>query len=231
MKVVAILQGASLLRMSQDDVMPTSGVPLPQVVNLLNATYKFAATPGIPAGVQLQLLPILQFQNGELTKGSERFSVVQLTIMNNGIVAVSNTTSGSDAIIEDIISLLDTSLGFRIAASQNRLTHYSNLVVEFDRGVEECIAAIGRMEDIINDTTQQTSPGPFKIKRLTFGREAYNAPEVMLTATIDAAEKADFLIERRVGSSFSENRYYSGAPFSTTDHVRVLETMERAFVA
>jgi hypothetical protein len=225
MKVIATLQGVSVLLFSADDAMPVGGVLLNDMVSVVSNAYKFTAVPTFPPGVPFQLMPILQFQNGELSVDGAKFVISQITITNNAIVVISQTTEASDAVLENVISLLDSSLGFRIGSSETRLTHISNIVVKFDRGLEEYLTLIGQIEQIISSAAP-SSPGPFKIKRLTFGREAFNMPDPTIIASPEAAERADFVIERRVGHAFSENRYFCGAPLSTPQHIRVLETIE-----
>jgi len=50
---------------------------------------------------------------------------------------------------------------------------------------------------------------------------------MQLQPNIDQIERSDFLLERRAGASYQQNRYYSGAPMKTADHIRLLEIIER----
>jgi hypothetical protein len=62
---------------------------------------------------------------------------------------------------------------------------------------------------------------------LAFGSGDVINPQMQLQPNIDQIERSDFLLERRAGASYQQNRYYSGAPMKTADHIRLLEIIER----
>ncbi len=45
--------------------------------------------------------------------------------------------------------------------------------------------------------------------------------------TIEAIENADFIIERRASADYSENIYFSSAPVSTSEHLKILALTHR----
>ncbi len=137
----------------------------------------------------------------------------------DGDVVMTITTEQADLVLKDLIRLLDETLGYRLRSSKKTQDYVSNIVVEFDRGLEEYIEKLANMACAINEAR----PGmeAFNIKRLTFGTEDSQARD-----TLTAIQTTDFIIERRVGRPFEENRYFCSAPMTTRDHIRTLERIE-----
>ncbi len=59
---------------------------------------------------------------------------------------------------------------------------------------------------------------------LAFGSGDFAMAQVV---TIEAIENADFIIERRASADYSENIYFSSAPVSTSEHLKILALTHR----
>jgi len=166
------------------------------------------------------------FQNGEFEADGNRIGILQLQIFLNGIVVVSQSTDMSDLIIGDVTKLLDSKFGFRFGQAEGQKAHISNLVVQFDKAVEDAIPQLKKIQQIFFDASQPEDNGkkPLTVKNLAFGGQ--NQPVINPLQ----ANLMDFSIERRSGAPFSSNRYFSGAPLETDHHIRVLEEIERALL-
>ena len=81
-----------------------------------------------------------------------------------------------------------------------------------------------KVEELLSREIKRPTPS-FKLKRLAFGGGPTVAPG--MPVSLDVIENADFVIERRELEPVIENRYFSSAPTSTTEHIRILETIER----
>jgi hypothetical protein len=44
--------------------------------------------------------------------------------------------------------------------------------------------------------------------------------------TLEALENADFIIERRATADYSKNLYFSSAPMTTSEHLKILTKIE-----
>jgi hypothetical protein len=139
----------------------------------------------------------------------------------DGDIAIATRTEQANLFLDDLMRVLDENLGYRLRSGKVTKSFLSNVVVEFDKSLEEYFEAISKMVAVINDARPGRSP--FNIKRLGFG-EMDISP--LQTDPLVTVERADFVIERRVGHPFEENRYFCTAPMTTEDHVRVLERIE-----
>jgi hypothetical protein len=119
---------------------------------------------------------------------------------------------------------------FRFSDNRPQSRKYqSNIVVEFENGLENQLSALARIERVINSAISRPNM-PFKIKQLTFGHgDPIANPAAFLS--IDVFANSDFRIERRAGVSYEGNRYFCSAPTRTAELVEILQAVEQATVA
>jgi hypothetical protein len=223
MKLITSVQGTVILHVSTDDVIPTGGLLIRDLLRVVGDTYQFSVKPEIPPGTTPNLIPTLLFRSGVLETEKEKFPISQLIIAWGGGAISANTTDAADKVLDDYIRCMDTTLCYRFASAKMRRTYYSNVVVQFDSGIEKRISAIGKIEAILNRTMTGRA-SPFKIKRLAFG---YGDPIQPTSMAIENFDNADFVIERRASEPYSENRYFCGGPTRTDDLIKILELIER----
>ncbi len=226
MKFIISLAGTAALSASADDVAPQNSLMLRDLTEFIGSTYQFSVKPEIPVGVPPFAIRSYVFQSGIMIDESGRWPIIQLSIVPNGDMVTAATTDIAVKVLDDFGAKLDSSFGFRFATAPQRRLYQSLIVVQFEKGIEEQIKALSKIEDILNHTINRPTM-PFKIKRLAFGsgdvQQFFAVP-----ASLEAIENSDFIIERRSSVAYSENRYFCGAPLQTLDHVKVLETIERA---
>ncbi len=227
MKLVNSTHGTAAVHVSADDVVPRSGVDIRQLVEFVGKTYQFMAKPTFPEGVPPFVIPAFTFQSGVFVSGESKWPIFQLAIIPNGDVVTAPDTDIAERALNDFIALLDTEFGYRFAGAEKTYVFQSNVVVEFDRPLEEAIEAFGRIETILNGASIR--PQPFKIKRLTFG--IGEPVQAQVLNSTDDLQKSDFSIERRAGEAYEKNRYFSSAPCKTSDHLQLLQDIERAIGA
>jgi len=227
MKLVGKLQGSCLIRFAPEEIMPESaGVQIPALAALLVSTYQLthAQSPFqiMPAGAAQGLIPQSVFVNGQYTIDDQPISIKQLAIANNGISVNAQDTDAADKITDHIFTLLNTNLKFRFDAGSLKRKYFSSLVVQFARDFESSIPGLSKIQQIIQSALGRKSPEEVALKRLAFGMDGPPIVQVNL-GNIDSL---DFVIERRSGQPYSENRYFSSAALKTPDHVRALEEIE-----
>lgn len=218
MKLVGYLQGYAAMREKIEEYIPITGVTQRDVIELVRARYQFQVFPQFASG----MIPpqMLVFAGGKFPSDDVPFSIGQLAMKEDGDVVVTTTTEQANAVLEDLVKLLDENLDYRLSSSDKSISYLSNLVVEFDEGLENYIGKLSEMAKAINDALSRKLD--FNIKRLAFGQGG-------VTETADpliAVEIADFLIERRSSTPYERNRYFCSAPLGTTEHVQLLERIE-----
>lgn len=225
LKLVSSALGTVALYGPGDEVLPEGGLLQRDLVKFVGDAYQFSIRPEIPPGVPPQLFPTLSFQQGKL-EGKEIYPIHQMLLMQNGDAVSAQTTDAADFILSDLIKQLEHGLHYRYGdISGRRKTYFSAIIVQFDAALEDRISAFGRIEKILNRVIPRENM-PFKPKILSFG---HGDPAIQGIANVDDLLKADFSLQRRVGAPYSENRYFSSAPLSTTEHAELLQEIETAF--
>lgn len=226
MRLVSSALGSVALHVSGDDVLPENGLVVADLIAILRNTYGFSSYPAIPPGMAGLLFAgqPLVFQEGTFADGDAKYPFTQLSVLPNGDVVTAQNTDLAERILDDYMHTLDEKLGYKFAPSRKFLTYVSNLVVEFDPALENRLSVLGRLSKFLEDRIGK--PDGFKLKRLAFGSGNVTAVPVI---SLEMFDSSDFLIERRTGSAYSENRYFCSAPLRTADHIKVLEDLETLF--
>jgi hypothetical protein len=225
MKFVHSLQGATALHAAVDEVVPPKGLISEDLIQIVGNAYNFSVSPSIPKGILPALMMPYIFQSGSATFEDGKLPVYQLVILQEGDIVNSSTTDAADKILADYMNRLDAELGYRFGQSQTkRISHQSHVVVDFETDIGRKIDALGKIEALLEGELH-TPSAPFKLKRLAFG----SGPALPQgkPITLEAFDGLDFLIERRITQVEVENRYYSSAPTTTSEHLRILERIER----
>jgi hypothetical protein len=225
MKVIVPTHGTVGVHVAADDVLPQPGLMMRDLIEFVAESYRFAVKPQIPANVAPFMVQNFVFQSGELISGDTKLPIVQLAIIPNGDIVTAATTDIADKILEDFMERLDATFGYRFASAEKERAYQSNVVVEFEAGVEEKIEIFRRLEKILEDASLREAP--FKFKRLAFGSGDIQA--IQSSGTIREIENSDFIIERRATEPYSRNRYFCSAPTTTKNHIKVLHEVEKAF--
>ena len=218
MKIIGHMNAAAALRENQEEYAPEKGVVFADLVELVKSTYSFQTFPSAAPGHPL--LPTLTFQGGRFGSGPDSFAITLLVMEAEGDVVLTTTTDQGDLVLNSLVTLLDEKLEYRLAGAIKRRSYISNIVVEFDEGLELYIQKLSAIAEAINRARPKLPE--FNLKRLAFGGPNW----IPATDQVTTIESAEFLIERRAGTPFGENRFYSSAPMNTADHIRVLTEIE-----
>jgi hypothetical protein len=220
MKLIGTLQGVCAVKFSSEEVMPATGVQLPKIPPLIHRTYGASPAPAMLSKPPSpgEAIPPMNFVNGNFTHGETNYSVAQLLLANNGLMVTSQTTSNAEEVARHLMTLLDSQLGFRLADAEKRTFFVSALVVKFERSFDD-LKALWAIGQIIQRAMAKDN---FAWKRMSFGSQK-DGP---LFVSLDNLEDAEFVIERRAGSPFSDNRYFTVAPVTTETHLKILASIE-----
>src|SRR5260221_3228760 len=226
MKLIGTLQGVCIIKFSLEEVSPLSGVQIPKVQALIQSTYQAKPMPAMtlkPPGPGEP--PPLSFGSGQFTDGDTSYSIVQIMFAGNGLMATAQNTEAAGKIMDHLVGLLDSDLGFRLRDAEVQRFYVSALVVKFERNFEDYIAPLHKIKNIVQSATGRVDG--IALKRLALGPEGDAGPFV----SIDPVEYTDFILERRSGSPFSDNRYFTVAPVSTESNLEMLQHIEDAIPA
>ena len=224
MKFINSLGGIVGLHISAEEVLPVGSLPIRDLIRFLGETYQFVTRPQFPPEGLLTSMEQFVFQHGVMTKEDKKYVILQLVLLPNGDIITAATTEIADIIMDDFTRKLDEHFEYRFATANKRCSYASNIVVDFDFGIEEKIDVFRKIESLLNRRIPRPEM-PFKIKRVAFG---YGNPTVP-TFSLEEMERADFVIERRANEPYERNRYYSAAPMATSAHIKLLEAIEREF--
>jgi hypothetical protein len=100
----------------------------------------------------------------------------------------------------------------------------SGLIVEFERAAESSLDKLNQINKLLSDAIHSAYGWTYEynLQRLAFAVDPKLLPQFRQT---------QFYIERSLNTPYADNRYYSGAPLSTEEHIKLLETIERDLLA
>jgi hypothetical protein len=135
-------------------------------------------------------------------------------------------TEWSDAFLNDVVNWTTERFGFQKIVSGIRKVYSSTLVVDFERPLSRLIAGYEDISELISARTITLMPNqaPMQFSRLDFeiDKQTFNSGQVAVPK---------FVLERRGGVSFSQERYFTIAPMHTADHIEVLTEIEKLIAA
>jgi hypothetical protein len=175
--------------------------------------YAFKKVPQSVAEMDFQ--KGVQFNDGRFND----LAIDQIQLYGNGIlIDTRSSTDNSLLILEDLLEYARTINNANVQVVRkhflSQLVFHSTLSMGLLNPILEPIAK--RLGEKVSKTLNHP---------ITFGPTAIRiGPDVSQLKLIPSA----FSIERRDDYPFSENTYYSTAPLSTTEHLELIEEVERA---
>ena len=227
MKVVSELNGLVVFLVPTEEVYPKEGVHLPDVMNAIALRYNFTSWTDFsrvpPEEIEKKEI---QFRIGRFVSAPGRESIIKQFVVNEGsLVASSYNTSVAEDFIGDVLRSLSESYDFRSDPLVGRtMLVLSELLVEFDEALDKALSnfeSISRMLEV-EFLKHYGREEKYKLDSIALDFQR-------LFAAQPISNLSRFTIERRVNTSFGENKYYCRAPFRTLDHIQLLEGMERSF--
>lgn len=221
MKIVAFDAGRVTLLAPLEEFIPLGGVDGRDIVQKLAERYRFLRPPNLTATREELDKNGLTFENGLFMFNGMQLPIVAFSAFNDGLVVLSQDTERSEAFLDDVIVWLRSEFNFRAFASEAKRYFSSQLVVEFECPLGGLIAAYDTISTAIASALEPIYKAKPKMRFARLDFEAEKTPETPIAIP-------RFMIERRAGASFESERYFCGAPMRTTDHVAVLQAIERA---
>lgn len=205
-------------------VIPGGGIYMPDLVNELRTRYGFLKFPTTLQ--EFDSSKGVNFEHGKfiLPKSNpsdpdKEVLITNLTIYNNGIIAGTGApTDRADLFIDDLLKGGVERFKLQINSDIRRM-YLSQLEIILDADINSFISMQKNISSNLNTcinsySNQDTS---FEVFGLTLGHDS--TKQLLLPP-------GPFKLERREGSPFSSNVYFSSAPLTTPDHLALLDDIE-----
>ena len=205
-----------------EEFTPAAGANSPSILSLLAQRYGFSIVPTITTREDLTKNGLL-FGMGHFQYAGQPLVVTDFAIYTDGLAAVAQKSEWAEAFLDDVISWVKTEFGFREISSSIRQLYNSSVVVDFENSPSGLVRQFKQIADFISDRTVTIARDR---KQMNFARLDFEIDKRTLAAGQVAISR--FILERRAGVGFEQERYFSSAPMTTDDHIQTLEEIERA---
>jgi hypothetical protein len=217
MKILSVLSARATWLFDLNVINPT-GLAYQPLLAGIKERYCFAKAP--VSMLERDEKKSLHFDQGEFMTPDGRNIFISFRIYNDGIVATtSSSTNDATSFLVDL-GLYVQSSGFSMPShTELGKSFVSVLQVECEVTLQAVNPQLERITRFIESriVTMDGKPRQFQLGALNFWSE---------DITKNFAPSA-FKFERKHGSPFTENKYYSEAPLQTQEHIELLEELEK----
>ena len=217
MKIITNEAGRAHQMMVADEVRPTGGYYLTNMIRLISDRYGFSQSPSIE---DIQTAAAV-FRDGRLVSGTQKMNIQEIGVSSDGIYVTAQDTMTADFILDDLLTWAEQAVGLRPAITKIPRKYDNVAVVEFEADIEERLEIFNELISSYNEMLARLYNEAVSVSLYQIGF-AFDSLEVNL------AVNTNFIIERRMRVPFSSNRYFCIAPLKTEMHVELLEKFERA---
>ena len=214
--IVALSSGTLVSLFPLEAFTPLGGVNEWSIMDATRWRYNFARSPDLSLPREELRQNGLVFDLGALETEAGEISINNLSIHNDGLVIRANTTEHAEQFFNDFITWLVKDYGCRNVAS--KMLYASDVVVDFEWPAANVINNYHNIANIV-------------LSNINENREADSAAfsGFSIEFVTRSATMPKFTIERRLGSSVEDERYFCSAPLTTERHIQVLEEIEQLF--
>jgi hypothetical protein len=217
MNLIATESSQVLHLFPMEEVRPLSGVHLPTLIQRITERYLFATRPNdiieaTKSGVK--------FSTGRLDTNGSQIAITQLDIYHDGLVVIARTTDDALAVMYDLMAWAKREFNFRDHITPPRTSFTSTVVVDFATSIEAAFQNFQTITGIMN-AAHEAAYGT---------RLELNAARIAVMVdplTLPPFTNTNFMIERRTGHPYRDNRYFCTAPLPTQVHLQMLEALEK----
>lgn len=217
MKVITVEGGRILDLVPLEELRPAAGVYLPDFIGAVTARYGFVT---VPSDLAEATKSGAKFEMGKFMLDGSPVSIKELAIYSDGLICEAHGTRFADLILDDFLKWATDTFKLQERIGPVRRTYTSSLVCIFEKTVESGLGNLSRVCDLVSRALNDSYGWKYQynLNRLAFNVDPKDIPHLRIT---------NFVLERRLQSPYSENRYFSIAPLNTEKHIQLLETIER----
>jgi hypothetical protein len=216
MKLISVGSARSVWLFDINDLNPRGKDVNSDLIDWLKDAYFFDKAPTSPNDLDPEKKSLI-FERGRFQIKEEIYISVDLEIYNDGFVANSrSSTRDTDEFMEDVLSLAakEFSLSYDPAMIRTKM-HTSELTVRLDSPLFNMHPKLVDFANTISTMSGLAVP-PFECTTLGFSTDL----------AVSHLKPSSFILDRKIGAPFSENRYYSKAPVHTDQHQELLAELE-----
>jgi hypothetical protein len=202
-----------------EEFAPSAGLNSVLMVTKIAERYGFGQIPTITTRDDMAKNGIT-FGMGHFETKDARFIVTDFMIYNDGIVAAAEKSEWAESFLQDVSSWAIAEFGFREPVTGIGKLAASTLVIDFEKPISKLLASYDLISEIISSRTVTIVPQP---KPMQLSRLAFEIDKAYLVGQV---AQPKFILERRGGVSFSQERYFSTAPMHTQGHIETLMAIE-----
>lgn len=220
MELLSVIAAKSSWLFDLGDLNP-EGRALSDLLPFLKNECKFTTAPTSLTDLD-PVTKSLTFRQGAFRIGDGPPKAVELTIYSDGLSANTfSSTADTDAFLNEVLTNASTAFGLHYSQKIIRGKYYlSELNVRLDRGLTTINEKLNQFARKLSSKIDPKNESLFEPGGVSFWTDSFSA----------AIKMDPFTIERKVGSPFSENRYFSRAPLQTADHLALLNEFERLLI-
>jgi hypothetical protein len=217
MQKISVGIARSIWLFDTNELNPTGKSIFPEAMLWLGEKYSFQTFPKSVADVDPEKKGLL-FNTGVFQNNEGAFTV-NFALYGDGVVAETwSSTEDGDTFLEELLRSTATKYGLAYKPDMIRTKQYiSELTVHLHNLPADISPKIARFCEILNGIFARHHLAPFEMTGMLF------APDVLTTAY----KPPGLTIERKQGSPFSANRFWSKSPFTTKEHLFALEEFEK----
>ena len=214
MKLLNVSCARSIWLFPVEDLNP-DGLDLVPIMLAVRTRYRFSKSPGRPDEVSLP--DGIRFGGGSFAlEDGRQVEVSALKLYQDGLVAETrHSTEATDCFLANLLDFVCKNHGLRFEGDMAQTKSYlSELIVSSGIELDRLNEKLSRFATFLS-TLEGASPD-YRASAVSFSTDPQNP---------NSAQR--FRFERRAGSRFAENRYFSQAALRTDDHVAAIEEWER----
>jgi|GEM_PF-1947357 len=200
-----------------EEVIPLDGMNGPTAIAKIQQRYEFLKTPD-PAMTREEATKAgYKFGTGQFPLKGKKSVIVEFAIYADGIVADARNSEIAETFLDDIIHFMQSEFEFRQFTTEPKRYFWNQIVVEFEKPIERLFPSFEKISGIISRYLNSD----MSMSLARFDLQAEKGLQA------DAGPSPKFILERRVGIPYKNERYYSSAPIKTDEHITLLEEIER----
>src|ERR1700694_2198946 len=220
MKFLSVLNARSIWLFDTSDLNPQGKYIFPANAQWLKEKYNFVKIPANIAEVNEN--GGLPFLGGSFTtKDGTVVSINEMTIYNDGIIVNGrSSTRHTDEFMEAALSGIAKEFDLPYSTAMIRIKqNLSEIRIQLDYPLTninpQLLGFCNKLSSYRRDLP------PFEFTGVNFAVDKTGIP----------SKPHDFSIERQINTPFSENRFYSKAPFHTDEHITLVAEFGAGFLA
>jgi len=200
-----------------NELNPAGKSIFPDILVWIGEKYSFGTFPKSIADQDKEKKGYI-FKVGEF-QSEEGAINVNFSLFGDGVVAETwSSTENGDAFLEDLLRSASAKYGLAYKPDLIRTRRYvSEVTFRLDKSLGDINPKISNFCATLNGIFARHHLSPFEMTGMIF------APDVAATSY----QPPGFMIERKQGEAFTDNRFWSKSPFTTKEHLFALEEFEK----